>query len=98
MKTIRKYQMLKRALGGKALFFSWGSLSPKRERTLSFKFSMGSFFSINMPVIFYNLIPGTFMAFIFLLYTHTQRRWRTSLGLAGINTAPIHEKGVTHAA
>ena len=38
--------MLKRALGGKAFFFFWGSLLPKRERNLSIRVSGCSFFPL----------------------------------------------------
>jgi hypothetical protein len=48
--AIRKYQMLKRALGGKAFF--WRSLKPRRERKLSNIFFCGSLFPLNAIFIF----------------------------------------------
>ena len=44
---IRKYQMLKCALGGKPSFFFWGSRGAKKERNFSFKSSIGSFFPLD---------------------------------------------------
>jgi hypothetical protein len=48
--AIRKYQMLKRALGGKVLF--WRSWKPRSERNLSKKLFCGSLFPLDaiMPV------------------------------------------------